>query len=81
MFSLIWQIAIGILAGFLAGKIMRGRGYGILMDLLLGVVGSMLGGAVFGLLGLYSSGIVGQLVVATVGAILLIYLVRRLRTV
>ena len=81
MFGLIWQIAIGILAGFLAGKIMRGRGYGLLMDLLLGIVGSMLGGAVFGLLGLYSSGIVGQLVVATVGAILLIYIVRRLRTV
>ena len=79
--GLIWQIAIGILAGFLAGKIMRGRGYGILMDLLLGIVGSMLGGAVFGLLGLYSSGIVGQLVVATVGAILLIYVVRKLRTV
>ena len=79
--GLIWQIAIGILAGFLAGKIMRGRGYGLLMDLLLGIVGSMLGGAVFGLLGLYSSGIVGQLVVATVGAILLIYLVRKLRTV
>jgi len=78
---LIWQIAIGILAGFLAGKIMRGRGYGVLMDLLLGIVGSMLGGAVFGLLGLYSSGIVGQLVVATVGAILLIYIVRKLRTV
>jgi len=78
---LIWQIAIGILAGFLAGKIMRGRGYGVLMDLLLGIVGSMLGGAVFGLLGLYSSGLVGQLVVATVGAILLIYIVRKLRTV
>ena len=71
----------GILAGFLAGKVMRGRGYGVLIDLLLGIVGSMLGGAVFGLLGLYSSGIVGQLVVATVGAILLIYLVRKLRTV
>jgi uncharacterized membrane protein YeaQ/YmgE (transglycosylase-associated protein family) len=81
VFGLMWQIAIGILAGFLAGKIMRGRGYGILMDLLLGIVGSMLGGAVFGLLGLYSSGIVGQLVVATVGAILLIYVVRKLRTV
>ncbi|HMJ82691.1 MAG TPA: GlsB/YeaQ/YmgE family stress response membrane protein [Vicinamibacterales bacterium] len=78
---MIWQIAIGILAGFLAGKIMRGRGYGVLMDLLLGIVGSMLGGAVFGLLGLYSSGIVGQLVVATVGAILLIYIVRKLKTV
>ena len=81
VFGLIWQIVIGILAGFLAGKIMRGRGYGVLMDLLLGVVGSILGGTVFGMLGLYSSGLVGQLVVATVGAILLIYIVRKLRTV
>jgi uncharacterized membrane protein YeaQ/YmgE (transglycosylase-associated protein family) len=78
---LVWQIVIGILAGFLAGKIMRGRGYGLLVDLLLGIVGSMLGGMVFGLLGLYSSGIVGQLVVATVGAILLIVIVRSLRRV
>ena len=78
---LVWQIVIGILAGFLAGKIMRGRGYGLLIDLLLGIVGSMLGGMVFGLLGLYSSGIVGQLVVATVGAVLLIVVVRSLRRV
>jgi uncharacterized membrane protein YeaQ/YmgE (transglycosylase-associated protein family) len=78
---LIWQIVIGILAGFLAGKIMRGRGYGLLIDLLLGIVGSILGGTVFGLLGLHSSGIVGQLVVATVGAILLIVIVRSLRRV
>ncbi len=78
---LVWQIVIGILAGFLAGKIMRGRGYGLLIDLLLGIVGSMLGGMVFGLLGLYSSGIIGQLVVATVGAVLLIVIVRSLRRV
>ena len=78
---LIWQIVIGILAGFLAGKVMRGRGYGVLMDLLLGIVGSILGGTVFGLLGLYTTGLVSQLVVATVGAILLIVIVRKLRTV
>ena len=77
---LIWEIVIGILAGFLAGKIMRGRGYGLLIDLLLGIVGSILGGMVFGLLGLYSSGIVGQLVVATVGAMLLIFIVRKIRS-
>jgi len=76
---ILWQIVIGILAGFLAGKIMRGRGYGLLVDLLLGIVGSMLGGLIFGLLGLYSSGLVGELVVATIGAVLLIYIVRRLR--
>ena len=76
---LIWQITIGILAGFLAGKIMRGRGFGILVDLLLGIVGSMIGGFVFGVLGLYSAGLVGQLVVATVGAMLLLFLVRQLK--
>jgi len=76
----VWQIIIGILAGFLAGKIMRGRGYGLLIDLLLGIVGSMLGGMIFRLLGLYSSGLVGELVVATFGAVLLIYIVRRLRS-
>ncbi len=76
---IIWQIVIGILAGFLAGKIMRGRGYGLLVDLLLGIVGSMLGGLIFSFLGLYSSGLLGELVVATVGAVLLIYIVRRIR--
>jgi uncharacterized membrane protein YeaQ/YmgE (transglycosylase-associated protein family) len=79
MMSLVWQIVIGILAGFLAGKIMRGRGFGILIDLLLGIVGSILGGFLFGILGLYSTGLIGQLVVATVGAMLLLYLIRRLR--
>lgn len=74
----IWEIAIGILAGFLAGKIMQGRGYGVLMDLLLGVVGSVVGGFVFGLLGLHAYGFVGSIVVATAGAVMLVYLVRRL---
>jgi uncharacterized membrane protein YeaQ/YmgE (transglycosylase-associated protein family) len=76
---LLWQIVIGILAGWLAGKIMRGRGFGVLMDLLIGIVGSLLGGLVFGLLGLYASGLIGSLVVATAGAMMLLYLVRRLR--
>ena len=75
---LIWQIVIGILAGWLAGKIMRGRGFGVLIDLLLGIVGSVLGGFVFGLLGLYSSGFIGSLVVATAGAMLLLYIARHL---
>jgi uncharacterized membrane protein YeaQ/YmgE (transglycosylase-associated protein family) len=78
MTYLIWEIAIGILAGFLAGKIMRGKGYGVLMDLALGLVGAVVGGFVFGLLGLHGYGLVGQLVVATAGAVMLIWLVRRL---
>ena len=74
---LFWQIVIGILAGYLAGRIMRGRGYGLVVDLLLGVVGSILGGFVFGLLGIYAGSLIGQLVVATAGAVLLIYVARR----
>jgi len=76
---LIWQIVIGILAGFLAGKIMRGRGYGVLIDLLLGILGSVLGGFLFGLLGLYAGGLVGRLVVATVGAVFLIWIAGQLK--
>ena len=75
---LIWEIAIGILAGFLAGQIMRGKGYGIVIDLLLGLIGSVVGGFVFGLLGLHGYGLVGQLVTATVGAVMLLWVVRRL---
>ena len=75
---LIWQVVIGIVAGWLAGKIMRGRGYGVLIDFLLGILGSVLGGFLFGMLGLYAAGLVGRLVVATAGAVLLIYVARRL---
>jgi uncharacterized membrane protein YeaQ/YmgE (transglycosylase-associated protein family) len=75
---LLWQIAIGILAGWLAGKIMRGRGFGVLVDLLLGIVGSIIGSFVFGLLGLQAYGLIGSIVVATAGAMLLLFLVRQL---
>lgn len=75
---LIWEICIGILAGFLAGKIMRGKGYGVLIDLLLGLVGAVVGGFAFSLVGLVAYGLVGRLVISTAGAVMLIWLVRRL---
>ena len=76
---LLTQIIIGIIAGWLAGKIMRGRGFGLLGDLVVGIVGSLIGGFVFSLLGLASYGLIGSIVVATVGAMLLLYLVRLLK--
>ena len=79
MSYLIWEIIIGVLAGFLAGKIVKGSGMGILMDLIVGIVGSILGGWVFGLLGLAAYGLIGQLVMATVGAILLLLIVRAIK--
>lgn len=74
--SLIWFLIIGIAAGWLAGKIMRGSGFGLLGDLVIGVVGAMLGGWVFRLLGIGAGGLVGNLVVALAGALLLLYIVR-----
>jgi uncharacterized membrane protein YeaQ/YmgE (transglycosylase-associated protein family) len=76
---LILQIVIGILAGWLAGRIMRGRGFGLLIDLFVGIIGSVIGGFLFGLLGLHAAGVIGQFVTATAGAIFLLYLVRHLK--
>ena len=58
----IWYIIIGILAGFIAGKVMRGGGFGILINLLVGIAGGLLGGWVFGLLGIATAGILGSLI-------------------
>lgn len=70
----LWYIIIGIAAGFLAGKIMRGGGFGVIINLILGIAGGVLGGWVFGLLGIAASGIIGSLITATVGAILMLWI-------
>ncbi len=63
----IWYIIIGIVAGFLAGKVMRGGGFGLIINLLLGILGGVLGGWVFALFGLSASGLIGSLITSTVG--------------
>lgn len=77
--GLLWSLIIGGVAGWLAGQIMKGKGYGALMNVLLGLVGGLVGGLVFSLLGLAATNMIGQLICATVGAVLLIVLVRALR--
>lgn len=74
--SLLWFIIIGIVAGWLAGQIMGGGGFGLLGDLILGVIGALVGGYLFGILGIEAGGLVGALITATVGAIVLIALLR-----
>jgi uncharacterized membrane protein YeaQ/YmgE (transglycosylase-associated protein family) len=69
-------LVIGIVAGFLAGKIMKGSGFGLIGDLIIGVVGSFVGVWVFGLLDISSGGVLGLLVAAIVGALLLLYVIR-----
>jgi uncharacterized membrane protein YeaQ/YmgE (transglycosylase-associated protein family) len=77
--GIVYLILVGIIAGWLAGKIMRGTGFGLLGDLVVGVVGSLLGGFVFGLLGISSYNLIGSIAIATAGAILLLYLIRYVR--
>jgi uncharacterized membrane protein YeaQ/YmgE (transglycosylase-associated protein family) len=69
-------LAIGVVAGFLAGKIMKGSGFGLIGDLIVGVIGSFIGVWVFGLLGISAGGILGLLVASLVGALLLLYVIR-----
>jgi len=76
--GLIGAIFIGLIAGWLAGKVMKGRGYGVLMDIVLGIVGGVIGRFVLGLLGLGAWNLIGSIVVSFVGAVILIWLVRRL---
>ncbi len=74
--NLLLFLVIGIVAGFLAGKIMKGAGFGLVGDLIVGVIGSFIGVWVFGLLGISSGGILGLLIAAVVGALILLYIIR-----
>ena len=76
---ILWFILIGIAAGWLAGQIMKSGNSSILTDLIVGVIGAVLGGFLFGLLGISANGLIGSLVTATVGAIVLIAGLRAIR--
>lgn len=73
--SFFWYIVIGLIAGYLAGKIMRGGGFGLVVNLIVGIIGGVLGGWVFGFLGIATTGIVGGLVTSVIGAVLLLWIV------
>jgi len=75
--GLVSWILLGLIAGWLAGKIARGRGYGCLTDILLGLIGSVLGGWIFRKLeiGTGAGGFIYSLAAATVGAVVLVVVV------
>ena len=77
--ALIWFLLVGLIAGWLAGRVMRGGGYGVVGDMIVGVIGALLGGWLFGLLGISAGGLIGSIIVAFVGAVILIALLRVIR--
>lgn len=74
---MIWSIIIGILAGFLAGKIMHGGGFGLWLNLLIGLIGGVLGGWMFRLLDISvdQNTSLGGLITSTVGAVVLLWVI------
>jgi uncharacterized membrane protein YeaQ/YmgE (transglycosylase-associated protein family) len=80
MNGLIWFLIVGAIAGWLAGLLMKGRGFGILGDIIVGIIGAVLGGWLFGALGISAGGgLAGSLIVAFIGAIILLFLVRLIK--
>ena len=73
--SLISFLILGLIAGWLAETIMKGRGAGLVVNLIVGVIGAYLGGFLFSLFGLSAHGFIGSLITATIGAIVLLFLI------
>lgn len=74
--SFIAWIVIGLLAGWIAGHLTRGRGFGCVLNVILGLIGAVIGGWVFTRLGIVTWGFFGSLAAATVGAVLLVAVAR-----
>lgn len=73
----VWFALIGLVAGWLAGLLMKGGGFGVIGDIVVGILGALLGGFLFSSLGLSAGGgLLGAIIVATIGAIVLIFLLR-----
>lgn len=77
--SLITILLIGAIAGWLAGTFMKGRGFGIIGNIAVGILGAFVGGFLFDLLGLIASGFIGTVIMATLGAVVLLYVVALLK--
>jgi uncharacterized membrane protein YeaQ/YmgE (transglycosylase-associated protein family) len=72
---LVWVI-VGLIAGWLAGKVMTGHGLGIIMDIVVGIIGAFLGGFVAGAFGFVATGLISQIIVAFAGAVILLMILR-----
>ena len=77
--NFIWWIIVGLIAGWAAGKIMKGGGYGAVMDIVLGIIGAVVGGWLLGALGIHAGGSSAHSGIAIIGAMFLIWLSRLLK--
>jgi len=80
MNGLLYWLVVGLIAGWLAGVVMKGGGYGVLADIILGILGAVLGGWIFSSLGIGAGGgLIGGIIVAFIGAVVLVAITRVLK--
>jgi uncharacterized membrane protein YeaQ/YmgE (transglycosylase-associated protein family) len=80
MNSIFYSVIVGLIAGWATGKLMKGSGYGVLVDIILGIVGGILGSWILGLLGFATTGgLIANILVAILGAVILVVIVRALK--
>lgn len=76
----VWFIIVGLVAGWLAGVIMKGGGFGVIGDIIVGIIGALIGGWLFSTMGVSTGGgLLGAIIVALIGAIILIVLLRLIK--
>jgi uncharacterized membrane protein YeaQ/YmgE (transglycosylase-associated protein family) len=79
--NLLLFLLIGLAAGWIASRLVKRRSSGYVEDLIIGVIGALIGGFVFGQLGVVAPGLVGSLISATVGAVILLFLLKLIRRI
>ncbi len=78
--DIVWILLVGLIAGWLAGVLVKGGGYGVIGDIVVGIVGAFIGGWLFRTFGVSGGGgLLGSIIVATVGAIFLIFVLRMIK--
>jgi uncharacterized membrane protein YeaQ/YmgE (transglycosylase-associated protein family) len=76
----VWFIIVGLIAGWLAGVVMKGGGFGVVGDIVVGIIGALIGGWLFSSMGVSAGGgLLGAIIVALIGAIILIFLLRLIK--
>lgn len=73
---MLWFLIIGIVAGWLAGQISRGSGFGLVGDMVVGIIGAFVGGFLFNMIGIGAYGTIGSIIVSTIGAIVFLWVLR-----
>ncbi len=77
--NILYFLLIGLVAGWLAGQIMKGKGFGLGGNLIVGCVGALIGGFLFDILGIYTRGLIGSLVAALAGALVLLWVINLIK--